>query len=149
MGALLYHHSLDLLLIGLGLAAGVATLAGGALALRLQSRIHLILGFSAGAVIGVALLDLLPEALNLGGKGDTVLAFCALGFMAYLAIDRALTLGGAGAGRGRRSARALELWRLRRAKDRPAGTGERIQSGSRRDARQFGAKFRDRDPLDR
>jgi zinc transporter ZupT len=109
MGAFLDHHRLDLLLIALGLAAGAATLAGGALALRLQRRIHLILGFSAGAVIGVALVDLLPEALELGGRPNTILAFCTLGFMAYLAIDRALTLGGAGAGRGHLGAGSLTL----------------------------------------
>ena len=46
-------------------AACLATLAGGALALRFRDHLHLLLGFSAGAVIAVALFDLLPEALNL------------------------------------------------------------------------------------
>src|SRR5258708_10535093 len=49
------------------IAAGtfVSTLVGGLLALRLRDRLHLILGFSAGAVIGVAFFDLLPEAIQL------------------------------------------------------------------------------------
>jgi len=44
------------LLLAIGLAAGAATLVGGLLALRLAGRIHLILGFSAGAVSGVVRL---------------------------------------------------------------------------------------------
>ena len=55
----------NLVLVAVGLAAGAATLLGGGLALRLANRVHLVLGFSAGAVIGVALLDLVPEALSL------------------------------------------------------------------------------------
>ncbi len=87
---------LDGLLLLLGLAAGGATLAGGALALRFAGRIHLILGFSAGAVIGVALLDLLPEALGLAPEAHGAFAICAavaVGFLAYLAVDRALLIG--------------------------------------------------------
>jgi len=85
----------DALLVVLGLATGGATLAGGSLALRFESRLHLILGFSAGAVIGVALLDLLPEALKLAavGQGPSAVAgLVAAGFLAYLAVDRALLI---------------------------------------------------------
>jgi ZIP family zinc transporter len=84
----------DLLLALLGLAAAGATLAGGTLALRLSRRLHLILGFSAGAVIGVALLDLMPEAVALSGAPTRVFALTAAGFMAYLAADRALAASG-------------------------------------------------------
>lgn len=76
-------------------AAFLATLLGGALALRLRDKLHLILGFSAGAVIAVAFFDLLPEALELGeGFHDaaTLLLFTALGFFAYTVLDRAITL---------------------------------------------------------
>jgi ZIP family zinc transporter len=85
----------DAVLLVLGLAAAGATLAGGALALRYAARVHLILGFSAGAVIGVALLDLLPEALDLAPAGRTALSvtgMAALGFLIYLAADRALLM---------------------------------------------------------
>jgi ZIP family zinc transporter len=84
----------ELLLLPLGLAAAAATLVGGALALRLSRRLHLILGFSAGAVMGVALLDLLPEALELSRTPAAVFALTAAGFMVYLAADRALSAGG-------------------------------------------------------
>ena len=44
------------MVILLSAATFVMTLLGGLLALRLQDRLHLILGFSAGAVIGVGVL---------------------------------------------------------------------------------------------
>lgn len=90
------NHPL-LILALLGAAAGLATLAGGWLALRYADRIHLVLGFSAGAVIGVALLDLLPEAITLGGRGAwPVTTMAAAGFLAYLVVDRAFLIAGGG-----------------------------------------------------
>ena len=79
----------------ISIAAGCSTLIGGSLALRLRDRLHLILGFSAGAVIAVAFFDLMPEALNLSDTayGTTnVISFVALGFLLYLLLDRLLLL---------------------------------------------------------
>lgn len=84
-----------MILILIGIAAGIATYIGGSLALRFRDRVPLILGFSAGAVIGVALFDLLPEAFELGApfhEFSTLAAIIAIGFMAYMLIDRALLL---------------------------------------------------------
>jgi zinc transporter ZupT len=81
------------LLIVIALAAFSSTMAGGLLALGLRDKLHLILGFSAGAVIGVAFFDLLPESLALGSRfhePGTLLSFTALGFLAYLILDRIL-----------------------------------------------------------
>lgn len=79
----------------IGLLAGAATLIGGALALRLRDKLHLILGFSAGAIIAVAFFDLLPESIDLGAayhSTATMLAWTALGFFAYTVLDRFITL---------------------------------------------------------
>lgn len=79
----------------IAIAAFVATMLGGALALRLRDSLHLVLGFSAGAVVAVAFFDLLPEALNLSGTAHdaaTVMSFVALGFLLYLLLDRLLLL---------------------------------------------------------
>lgn len=73
-----------------GLATGLATLSGGALALRLQSHRDKLMGFGSGAVMGVALMDLLPEALKLNDASRTlsITALVAAGFIAYLMVHR-------------------------------------------------------------
>lgn len=79
----------------IGIAAFCATLLGGWFALHLKDRLHLILGFSAGAVIGVAFFDLMPEALELVGVNHEpafVTAVMALGFGFYLILDRLIIL---------------------------------------------------------
>jgi len=68
-----------------------STLAGGLFALRFKDRQGLILGFSAGAVIGVSFFDLLPESLSFGSKHysiETITLTIALGFLIYMIMDR-------------------------------------------------------------
>ena len=77
-----------LFILGLSLCTALATMVGGILALRLKDN-PLALGFSAGAVIGVAFFDLLPEAFRLGGADTTHLTGAAVfGFFLYALIDR-------------------------------------------------------------
>lgn len=79
----------------IALAAAAATMIGGTFALRLKDKLHLILGFSAGAVLAVAFFDLLPEALDLGGQFYTpgmLITFTAIGFFAYTVLDRVILL---------------------------------------------------------
>jgi len=90
-----------LLLVAIGVATGLATLFGGTLALRFRGQIPLILAFSAGAVIGVALFDLTPEALELGGHiaaPATVLGVIGAGFCGYMILERALRAAAQGTG---------------------------------------------------
>jgi zinc transporter ZupT len=92
-----------MLLVIIAAAAFLSTLLGGLLALKLRDKLHLILGFSAGAVIGVAFFDLLPEAINFGEKFHTpsaILSYAALGFLSYLVLDRILLFHGESAPRG-------------------------------------------------
>jgi ZIP family zinc transporter len=91
------------LLTLIAVAAFATTLAGGLLALKLRDRLHLILGFSAGAVIGVAFFDLLPEAITVGMSHhppSVILAWSALGFLFYLTLDRLVSFHGDAAHRG-------------------------------------------------
>ena len=87
-----------LLVAGFGCAAACATLLGGGLALRLQRSLNALLSFGSGVVLGVALLDLLPEALELGEDRvahSVTVATALCGFVLYLAIGR-LATGSAG-----------------------------------------------------
>lgn len=73
------------------IAAFVATFLGGMFALKFKDKLHLILGFSAGAVIAVAFLDLIPEAIELTeGVYDVgfVMLLTAIGFAVYMLLDR-------------------------------------------------------------
>jgi zinc transporter ZupT len=85
----------SLLIMLVAFSAALATLIGGLFALKLRDKLHLILGFSAGAVLAVAFFDLLPEAINIGVQfytPSTMLTFTALGFFAYTVLDRVLLL---------------------------------------------------------
>lgn len=79
--------------LALGVAASASTLAGGLLALRFSARIVLVLGLVAGVVLGVALFDLLPEALSLAANRwspRAVMGWVALGIGGYMVVDREL-----------------------------------------------------------
>ena len=53
-------------MIAIALAAltVLATLSGGLLALKSRDRFHLVLGLSAGLLLGLVAFDLLPEIFN-------------------------------------------------------------------------------------
>lgn len=85
-----------MLILVIACAAFLATFSGGLLALRLKDKLHLVLGFSAGAVFGAAFFDLLPEAFEVGAAHGpaTILSCTALGFLLYLMLDRAVLFHG-------------------------------------------------------
>src|SRR5262249_28870107 len=92
--------------IALSLATFVSTLLGGLFALYLRDRLHLILGFSAGALIGVAFFNLIPEAFNLASAADAqaVATGIATGFVGYMLLDRTV------APHGDKGPRGEKLW---------------------------------------
>jgi ZIP family zinc transporter len=79
----------------IGLATAVMTLLGGLFALKFKDKLHLILGFSAGAVVGVAFFDLMPESINLAIKKypiSTITLFFVIGFIIFMILDRMLSI---------------------------------------------------------
>ncbi len=80
-----------MIIILISIGTFLATFLGGMLALRFKDRLHLVLGFSAGALIGVAFFDLLPESIELASSRfdiSTITACIALGFVVFMIIDR-------------------------------------------------------------
>lgn len=65
----------------------ISTGLGGMAALRFRDHLHLLLGFSSGAVIAVALFDILPEVFALDG-GASYMPFAAIGFLAFFGLER-------------------------------------------------------------
>jgi zinc transporter ZupT len=85
-----------LVIIPIALGTCVATMVGGLFAIAMRDRLHLVLGFSAGAVLGVAFFDLMPEALSASHNIDSrvMTATVALGFFLYVLLDRSVALQG-------------------------------------------------------
>lgn len=75
------------LAVALACVTFFSTGVGGIAAFRFRDQMHLLLGFSSGAVLGVALFDIIPELFDLQG-GRTVMPFAAIGFLAFLALER-------------------------------------------------------------
>jgi ZIP family zinc transporter len=87
------------MIIIVSIATLVSTFVGGLFAMRFRDKLHIILGFSAGAVIAVAFFDLIPEALEIGSKYynvSTLLTLVAIGFIIYLLLDRTIFIHGHG-----------------------------------------------------
>ncbi len=68
-----------------------STLLGGMLALRLRSSLGILIALSTGLLLGAALLDLMPEAVNLqraaGGSAATMFALVLLSFLAFMLLQ--------------------------------------------------------------
>lgn len=79
------------MLILIAIGAFVLTILGGLFAVKFQDKLHLILGFSAGTMIGVAFFDLLPESFEIGRQfwGDSIITLLiGVGFLVYMILDR-------------------------------------------------------------
>lgn len=77
------------------IATIISTALGGLFAIRFKDKLHLILGFSAGAVIGVAFFDLLPESIDLAAPSHSVkliTLLIAVGFAVLMVLDRSFSL---------------------------------------------------------
>ena len=65
----------------------ISTGLGGIAAIRFRDRLHLLLGFSAGAVLAVALFNLLPEVFARDG-GSSYMPVTAVGFLTFFGLER-------------------------------------------------------------
>lgn len=74
----------------------VSTSAGGLFALRYRDRLHLVLGFSAGVILGVVAFDVLPEISALSAETDTSfkvpMVALVVGFLAFHIVEKSLLI---------------------------------------------------------
>jgi ZIP family zinc transporter len=84
-------------------ATFVSTCVGGLAAVHIRDRMHLLLGFSSGAVLGVALFDVFPELISrsqaAGIEISHAMLMVAVGFLVFFLLERATALHG-GPGHG-------------------------------------------------
>ena len=77
-------------------ASFLSTSLGGATALRVRDRMHLLLGFSAGAVLGAVFFDIVPELIQqhhlAAVSMRTLFVISAAGFMAFFLLERITSL---------------------------------------------------------
>jgi zinc transporter, ZIP family len=76
----------------------ISTALGGVAALRSNDRLHLILGFAGGVMLGLVAFDLMPELFELShrqflGVPAAMVAFAA-GFLVLHVVERAVALHG-------------------------------------------------------
>ena len=81
------------------LTAVLSTALGGFVALRSRDRLHLVLGFAAGVMLGLVAFDLLPELFELSdtmflGVPTVMVAFAA-GFLLLHCVERSVAMHGA------------------------------------------------------
>jgi hypothetical protein len=85
---------LSMLTFVLTFLTAVSTIVGGSLAVRERRRVHLLLGFGAGVLLGAIFLDLLPEALEIAEQHDwssrRVLGLVVVGFLFFYLAERFL-----------------------------------------------------------
>jgi zinc transporter ZupT len=82
--------------LALALGTFFSTAAGGLFALRYRDRLHLILGFSAGVILGVVAFDVLPEVSRLAAETHTSfqvpMVALVCGFLAFHIVEKSLLI---------------------------------------------------------
>lgn len=83
-------------LVLLALATFLSTLLGGLFSLRYKNRLHLVMGFTAGVLLGVVAFDIFPEIINeINANGfDPIYAMIALvaGFLLFHILEKSIII---------------------------------------------------------
>ena len=73
-----------------------STVVGGLFALKARSRLHLVLGLTAGVLLGVVAFDILPELVELIGQQaltiDAPMVALVVGFLVFHALEKLLVI---------------------------------------------------------
>ena len=80
----------------LALATFVSTMAGGYTAIKNLKRLHYVLGFTAGVILGVIAFDVLPEIFSLVNEHHlnptTPMIALVVGFLAFHVLEKGLLI---------------------------------------------------------
>ena len=80
----------------LALGTFVSTSLGGLFALRNKDRLHLVLGFTAGVILGVVAFDVLPEMVQLSARTGTdfgvPMIALVVGFLAFHVVEKSILI---------------------------------------------------------
>ncbi len=84
------------MVILLALSTFVSTGLGGLFALRNKDRLHLVLGFTAGVILGVVAFDVLPEMVKLAAATGTdfgvPMVALVVGFLAFHVVEKSILI---------------------------------------------------------
>ena len=84
------------MVVWLALGTFVSTGAGGLFALRNRNRLHLILGFTAGVILGVIAFDVLPEISDLSRRTGTdfgvPMVALVVGFLGFHIVEKSILI---------------------------------------------------------
>ncbi|MEP7360942.1 MAG: ZIP family metal transporter [Chloroflexota bacterium] len=78
------------MILALGLLPFFSTFLGGWAVFRLHNRLHAIMAFAAGVLVATALVDLIPESIDLVGGADPAVTTgiaAIVGFLIYAAVE--------------------------------------------------------------
>jgi ZIP family zinc transporter len=80
----------------LALSTFVSTTVGGLVALRNKDRLHLVLGFTAGVILGVVAFDVLPEMVKLSRSTGTdfgaPMIALVVGFLGFHVVEKSILI---------------------------------------------------------
>lgn len=80
----------------LALATVASTALGGLVALRNRDRLHLVLGFTAGVILGVVAFDVLPELVDLSRTTGTdfgvPMIALVVGFLGFHVVEKSILI---------------------------------------------------------
>lgn len=80
----------------LSIAAFISTFVGGLLAIRLKDKLHLIMGFAAGVILGVVCFDIFPEIIEQIKKNDIepigIMLALVSGFLIFHILEKTILI---------------------------------------------------------
>jgi zinc transporter ZupT len=87
-----YLATISWVAIPLALLTTLSTLLGGTVALRFRRQMGTIIALTGGVVVGVALFDVLPEAIDTVKDSDLTATLVGVGFLIFFLAERFVVL---------------------------------------------------------